>query len=66
MPFRLEAERLTLIELEQQDILNAIDAAMDALRYFETPVMSDTGRFDDPAQASQQMIAARQANGKAA
>ncbi|WP_267350265.1 hypothetical protein [Sphingomonas sp. GM_Shp_2] len=61
MPFRLEAERLTLIELEQQDILNAIDAALDAMRYFEGPVMSDLGRFDDPLQADRQLIAARQA-----
>ncbi|WP_374296367.1 hypothetical protein [Sphingomonas sp.] len=61
MPFRLEAQRLTLIELEQQDIMDVIDAAMDALRYFEGPVMSETGRFDDPAQASEQIITARQA-----
>lgn len=46
---------LYAVGAEEQDILDCLGTARQALSYFDAPLLSDLGRFDDPDQAKRHL-----------
>ncbi len=46
---------LYAVGAEEQDILDCLGTARQALSYFDAPLLSDSGRFDDPDQAKRHL-----------
>lgn len=46
---------LYAVGAEEQDILDCLGTARQALSYFDAPLLSDLGQFDDPDQAKRHL-----------
>lgn len=46
---------LYAVGAEAQDILDCLGTARQALSYFDAPLLSDLGQFDDPDQAKRHL-----------